>query len=252
MPSWDELDHDLGIALARIASLDDDDARTISATMHLHYCAALLATSDLTGAYALVMGGLDTLAQQYGSPPSEWAEWDLAVSWDAFMSTQQLTAEQSEALRDRLTRDKHMRLAETFATCVSERLPAAFWHKPVREYRWGVDGFTGEPTSGGWKAKASRADPFAGDRHELKRALKRSYKARSQFIHAGERSVPFSDDLMSRIPGHGDDRLTFAALHAALRRLILIELEDHASNDRLPLVNWHVDLPSDDDGGGES
>lgn len=247
MPSWDGLSHELGITLARIASLGDDDARTISDAMHMHYCAALLATSDLTGAYALVVGGLEALAQKYGSPPSDWAEWDLAVRWDDFMSEQQLTEEQAAALRDRLMRDKQIRLAETFATYVSKQLPTAFWAEPVRKYQWSINGVTGDPLEGLWEAGPPRAGALAGDRRELKMALKRSYYARSRFIHAGERAVPFSDDLVSHIPGHADDRLSFAALRAALRRLILTELESRASGDRLPPIEWHFDQPSHDD-----
>jgi hypothetical protein len=98
-----------------------------------------------------VVGGLEALAQRYGSPPSDWAEWDLAVSWDGFMAEQQLTEGQSAALRDRLMLDKQIRLAETFATYVSDRLPTAFWGEPVREYRWNVNGLTGEPLKGVWE-----------------------------------------------------------------------------------------------------
>jgi hypothetical protein len=250
MPSWDELKRDLGITLARVASLGDEDARAISDAMHMHYCAALLAASDLTGAYALVVGGLETLAQKYGPRRSDWADWDLAASWDRFMAKQQLTEGQSAALRTRLMRDKQIRLGETFATYVSSRLPAAFWGEPVGVYQWKVDGLTGAPLEGLWEEGPPRAGAFAGDRRELKKALKRSYYARSQFIHAGERAVPFSEDLRSRIPGHRGDRLSFAALRAALRRLILTELESRASSDRLPPLEWHHDQPNTGDSAG--
>jgi hypothetical protein len=250
MPSWADLKRDFGVTLARVASLGDEDAWTISDAMHMHYCAALLAASDLTGAYALVVGGLETLAQKYGSPPSDWADWDLAGSWDRFMAEQQLAEVQSAALRARLMRDKQIRLAETFSTYVSKRLPGAFWGEPVGVYQWKVDGLTGAPLEGQWEEGPPRAGVFAADRRELKKALKRSYYARSRFIHAGERAVPFSEDLMSRIPGHGSDRLPFAALRAALRRLILTELESHANSDRLPPVEWHHDQPSTEDSPG--
>ena len=240
MPSWDVLNEEFRTSLARIASLDDEDAWTVSAAMHMHYCAALLAAGDLTGAYALVVGGLEVLAQAYGSPPSDWAEWDRAASWDTFMAEQQLTEEQSAALRARLMDDVPMRLAETFATYVSERLPATFWEEPVSVYSWGVDGLTGDPLEGAWKTGPERAAAFAGDRRELKKALKRSYEARSRFIHAGERGVPFPDELLSRIPDWGDDRLSFAALRSALRRLILIELESRSSNDPLPPLEFRL------------
>jgi hypothetical protein len=119
-------------------------------------------------------------------------------------------------------------------------------------YQWNVDGITGAPLEGRWEAGPPRVGAFAGHRRELKRALKRSYQARSRFIHAGERTVPFSDDLVSRIPGHGEDRVSFAALRAALRRLILIELEARASGDRLPPLEVRFDAPAADTSGESS
>jgi len=110
----------------------------------------------------------------------------------------------------------------------------------------GVDGLTGQPWEGSWEAGPPRAAAFAGDCRELKKTLKRSYQARSRFIHVGERTVPFPDDLLSRIPGHGEDRLSFAALRGALRRLILIELENRASGDRLPPLELHLQGPGGD------
>lgn len=240
MPSWETLDQELRATLARIASLDNDDAWTISAAMHMHYCAALLAAGDLTGAYALVVGGLEVLAQQYGSPPDDWADWDRAASWDTFMAEQQLTGEQSAALRARLMGDLRMRLAETFAMYVSDRLPATFWEESASVYTWGVNGLTGEPLEGTWQAGPPRASALARDRRELKRALKRSYQARSRFIHAGERGVAFAAELVSRIPGRGDSRLSFAVLRSALRRLILIELESRATGEMLPPLEFHL------------
>ena len=245
MPGWEALDQELRTTLARIASLNEDDAWTISAAMHMHYCAALLAAGDLTGAYALVVGGLETLAQRYGSPPNDWAEWDQAAGWDSFMAEQQLTGEQSAALRERLMGDLHMRLAETFATYVSERLPATFWEEPVTVYTWRVNGVTGQPLEGTWEAGPQRASAFAANRRELKKTLKRSYQARSRFIHAGERGVTFPSELVSRIPGRGDDQLSFAVLRGALRRLILIELETRATDDRLPPLEFHLESGGD-------
>jgi hypothetical protein len=245
MPRWEALDQELRTTLAKIASLNEEDAWTISAAMHMHYCAALLAAGDLTGAYALVVGGLETLAQQYGSPPSDWAEWDQAAGWDSFIAEQQLTDKQSVALRNQVMRDLRMRLAETFATYISEQLPATFWEEPVSVYTWGVNGVTGQPLEGTWQAGPRRAPAFAGDRGKLKKALKRSYQARSRFIHAGERGVTFPSELMSRIPGRSGDQLSFASLRGALRRLILIELEARATSDRLPPIEYHLESSGD-------
>jgi hypothetical protein len=216
--------------------------------MHMHYCAALLAAGDLTGAYALVVGGLEALAQQYGSPPEDWTDWDRSASWDAFMAEQQLTDDQSAALRARLMSDLRMRLAETFATYVSDRLPATFWAESVDVYTWGVNGLTGEPLEGTWQAGPPRALAFARDRRELKRALKRSYQSRSRFIHAGERGVAFAGELASRMPGREDSRLSFAVLRSALRRLVLIELENRATGEELPPLEFHLG-PDDETSG---
>lgn len=240
MPEWGDLDRELRMTLARIASLPDDDAWTISAAMHMHYCAALLAASDLTGAYALAVGGIEALSRKYGSPPAEWRHWDESAGWDAFMAGQGLTADQCAALRGRLTADKHMRLAETFATYVMERLPAGFWEEPVSTYTWSVNGITGEPGEGTWGPGQPRAAAFAADPRQLKKALKRSYQSRSRFIHVGERSVSFQGDLLTRIPDLDDGRLSFAALRAALRRLILTEVEHRATADRLPPLEWQL------------
>ena len=111
-------------------------------------------------------------------------------------------------------------------------------------YQWNVDGVTGAPLEGRWEGGPPRAGAFAGDRREVKRALKRSYQARSRFIHAGERTVPFAADLVSRIPGHKEDRVSFAALRAALRRLILIELEARATGDGLPPIQVRFEAPT--------
>jgi hypothetical protein len=241
MPAWEDLYTELRVTLARIASLEDDDAWAVSAAMHMHYCAALLASSDLTGAYALVVGGIESLSQCYGSPPSDWADWDEAQSWDIFIAEQQLTANQGAALRNRLMGDKHMRLSETFGMYVIDRLPTAFWQEPASLYTWAVDGLTSIPKEGGWQTTSPRAAALASDRRKLKKALKRSYQERSRFIHAGERASSFSEDVLNQIPGYGEDRLSFATLRSILRRLIFTEVEHRATSDELPPIEWHLE-----------
>lgn len=77
----------------------------------------------------------------------------------------------------------------------------------------------------------------------------RSYQARSQFIRGGKRAVPFIDDLASRIPGRAEDSISVAALRSALRRLILIEIEDRASGDRLPPLEVRLQQAGGDSAG---
>jgi hypothetical protein len=61
------------------------------AAIHMHYCAALLVTRDPAGAYALLVGGIECLAQHFGSAPTALTDWDESVSWDRFMADQGFT-----------------------------------------------------------------------------------------------------------------------------------------------------------------
>lgn len=201
MPPWHTIDTDFRDALARLSSLPEEDSEAISAAIHLHYCASLLLARDRTGAFSLLIAGLETLAMHFGEPPSSWAEWDQASSWDSFFVDQKLSADQSSAFRDRLIHDKFMRLAETFATYVTDTLPAGFWDEKIRDYVWGVDGETGVIIEGAWMAERSRDPRFGKDRDITKAAFKKAYGVRSGFMHAGKRPISFSDDIFGTAPG---------------------------------------------------
>lgn len=82
MPAWEEIDSRFREVVARLTSLPDDDMAAVSAAIHMHYCATLLVTRDLAGAYALAVGGIECLAQRFGNPPSDWQDWDKATGWE--------------------------------------------------------------------------------------------------------------------------------------------------------------------------
>ncbi len=206
----------------------------VSAAIHMHYCACLLLTRDLAGAYALTVGGIECLAQRFGSPPTSWQDWDEAASWEKFIAKQQFSDQQAQALRSRLMKDRHIKLAETFATYATTRLPDGFWTQPVRSYEWGVlaDPAGAHPIEGSWSEPEPRGPEFAEDPSKVKAAFKMAYQLRSGFLHAGRRDVSFVRDAFSRaLVADGQDgasrdkpRLTMAQLRAALRSLILLEL----------------------------
>lgn len=236
MPDWIEIERDVREALARISSLQDEDAEAVCSAMHLHYCASLLLPRDMTGAYALVVAGLETLAMRFGNPPKSWEAWDQSDSWEKFFKSQELTEKQSSAFRERLIADKHMRLAETFGTYVSERLPAGFWEEEVKNYVWGIDGTTGVPLEGSWTEGEPRDRHFGDNRAKVKQAFKKAYNARSQFMHAGRQTVSFVDDLFGDDSDRNRSRVSFAQARAALRRLILLELDELGDPDPAGLV----------------
>lgn len=236
MPNWARVDDAFREAVARLTSLDDNDMRALSAAIHMHYCAALLATRDLAGAYALLVGGIECLAQQFGSPPTAWTDWDEAPSWEKFIAKQGFTDEQSAALRARLMQDRHVKLAETFANYAVTRLPKGFWQEPVRSYTWGVDAMTARVLEGSWSDPHPRGVAFAVDPMVVKAAFKTAYALRSQFLHAGKRTVTFAGDVFAAVlaadGANGEKpRLNFAQLRAALRTLILLELTERGSAD---------------------
>ncbi len=236
MPDWPQVDAAFRDAVARLTSLGDDDMRALSAAIHMHYCASLLTTRDLVGAYALMVGGIECLAQQFGSPPTEWADWDESASWEKFIARQDFTQAQAAALRGRLMKDKHIKLAETFATYAMTRLPAGFWREPVRSYIWGVDAMSARPREGSWSDPQPRGTVFADDPAVLKAAFKTAYKLRSQFLHAGKRAISFAGDVFATAvaadrPAGESPRLSAAQLRAVLRSLILQELNDRGRTD---------------------
>lgn len=231
MPEWEEVDSDFRDLLARLTSLPKKASTAVSAAIHLHYCASLLLTRDRTGAYALVVAGIETLAMTFGEPPKAWANWDQSDKWDALFVDLELSEEQSKAIRDRLVRDKHMRLADTFANYAVKTLPEGFWDEEVSDYVWGVAAESGEYLEGEWMPARRRDPRFGADPDLAKKAFKKAYQVRSKFMHAGQRTVTLADDTFGEAPGRERTVLSFAQARATLRRLIQVELATRGSTD---------------------
>ncbi len=241
MPAWEQVDSRFREVVARLTSLPEDDMAAVSAAIHLHYCAALLLTRDLAGAYALTVGGIECLAQKFGHPPTNWQEWDKAAGWEKFITKQQLNPQQAQALRGQLMKDQHIKLAETFATYATTRLPDGFWTQPIRSYVWGVnaDPSGAHPIEGSWSEAQPLGPEFDDDPGKAKAAFKTAYQLRSGFLHAGKRDVSFVRDVFdgalprNETSGSPADkpRLSMAQLRAVLRSLIIRELVDRGDPD---------------------
>lgn len=154
----------------------------------------------------------------------EWTDWDQAPRWDKFSDTAGLTESQRDALRSALMADRQLRLSETFASYGSERLPKAFWEEQWQDWLYTMQMPTGDFTGGDWVEGQAMETLVPSDRNLLKKALKRSYVARSGFVHSGDRSVGLRAEMLARAIPQGDSRLSFPALRLVLRGLINTEM----------------------------
>lgn len=231
LPPWEEINDGLKEFLSRFAVLNNGDAETLSAAMPMHYCAVLLLPRDVTGAYAIAVSGLETLAHRFGTPPTDWNSWDQSQRWERFIDEHGLTQDQAIALRGRLMEDRSIRLAETFRSYVGDRLPSTFWTEPVAGYTWGVNASSGQAIEGSWSEPRPRAPRFAEDPDALRNALKRAYSARSSYLHAGERPVPFASHLFAGQADELSATLSVGHLRAALQTLILLEMRERTGCD---------------------
>lgn len=225
MPAWPQIDRDLRIVLAQLASLEADAGATLTGAIHMHHSACLLFVSDTSAAYALAVGGLELMAMHFGSPPSKWQDWNLAVQWDKFIAGQQFSEEQASALRERLMLDRQVRLGETFANYVTNRLPSEFWNENVEQYVWAYKFDEGAEEEGTWSSSGPRDPHFGRDTIRLKRALKQTYQARSNYVHAGRKAAPPSWHYFGESSERDRSLLSFSQVRSSLRRLITLELE---------------------------
>lgn len=225
------LDQLLREHLALLAGLDEKDAEVISAALDMHYGACLLLDRDIASAYTLLVAGLEAMSRRFGRPPSDWSDWDQAATWDKFCAQNALSEEQAQALRDTLMRDRQLRLNETFATYASATLPDSFWDGRWQDWLYTLTMPAGTFTGGDWTPGASVEELVPRNRKLLKAALKRSYVARSGFVHAGDRAVDINTEFMARVMPDHVSRLSFPGLRLLLRGLIEHELRTRSSGE---------------------
>jgi len=219
----------------QLASLEAKAEAAIATAIHLHYGAVLLFDRDLAAAYTLIVAAIETLSQEFGEPPSDWAAWEKADSWEKFIGRNNLSTEQGEALRAELMKDRHLRLKQTFVNYVTTRLPSEFWSTEWEPYLYTVDATAGVWREGAWHEPKEMRSFLPEDRDRLARCLRKSYDARSSFVHTGKRVVNVSAQLRDLImPASGDHPLAFAVLRSILTTLVSVELKRNASHFEVP------------------
>ena len=134
-------------------------------------------------------------------------------------------------LRERLMKDRQLRLNETFAAYASATLPDSAWDGGWRHWTyelWMPEGVF----VGNWEPEIPIDELLPRDRAVLKASLRRSYRARSGFVHAGDRMGDGTNELLLVHPApEADQRVSFAALRYLLRSLIDDEIRTRSAGD---------------------
>lgn len=232
---------------SKIGGLQEEDVVTIGSAIEMHYGACLIYKHDISSAYVLVVGALETLSARYADPAIDWNAWDKAPDWDEFAKQQDLTQEQRKALREKLLADRQIKLGERFANYVEGAFANRTWLQDWEEWTWSIDGSTGDFSGGGWAQNPNIRTSVPEEPRELRKAIKKSYAARSGFVHSGKQDINLPAEAARQVQSYeGKEPLPFTVLRAALARLIRQELDTRAGTFEFPDI---VGLFDDDTGG---
>jgi hypothetical protein len=220
--------------LSAVAGLSTEDQEFIGAASSAYHGALLLFDREPRAAYTLLVGGIEVLSRRYGSPPTEWTNWEESSDWDAVFAVQSLTNEQASAVRDRLMHNKQMRLGATFRNYASSRLSDDFWNKPLDQWIYGIDANTGKwlPPTNVKSCRISDILPF--DRNGLRQSLGRSYALRSSVVHEADWVELMTLAQPPAQPFNSNRSLPFPILRAILAELIWLEISSHSTPVSLP------------------
>ena len=186
-----------------------------------------LCDTDLNAAYALLVAGIETLSNRYGSFDVPWERWDQAPRFDKLFVDQQLTEAQAKAIRGALLDGRILGLRQRFATYASTRLPDAWWsteivqdYTPSTVLNHETNGLDYQGVTAGERVSIDRYVP--ADRATLRRRLLASYDARSTYVHDGVRDVRYLATVVATV-GQAvkpKEPLEFIGIRRLLRALI--------------------------------
>lgn len=220
--------------LTAVVGLSDKDQEQIGAAASAYHGALLLFDREPRAAYALLVAGIEALSQWYGTPPTEWKDWDESSKWEAFFSEQGLMESQVSSFQNRLMQDKHIKLGETFRNYASSRLGDDFWQKPLDRWIYGVDANTGQQLPAQNMQGDHVIDVLPQDRTYLKKMLNKSYELRSGVVHSAN-WVELMTLAPPPSPPLGANRpLPFPILRLILAELIWLELSSRSKPSQLP------------------
>lgn len=234
-PAPDDLKARFDDAISLLASLENGDLAVIGAAMELHYASALLFEKHLSSAYLLLVSALEILSRRYGQPPTDFEKWDQHEGWSRVFGQVDLSEVQRTLIIDELMKDKQLRLGQTFVEYGSSRVPESFWDEEIIDWTFPIHAQQGRHLVREPERRYTIADVLPKDRSMLKRALSRTYAARSGYVHAGRRGIDFVADISAAAREPGDDKpLPFKVLRHLVREIVHIELTEHGRPIQLP------------------
>jgi hypothetical protein len=161
-----------------------------------------------------------------------------------FIETNHLSDTQAAALRETLMRDRQLRLNETFANYASITLPESFFDQQWRDWVFKYTMPDGTFDGGTWQDPKPVEELVPRDRAALKRALKRSYVARSGFVHSADRAVNLVTEVAAHTIPDRIERLSFVGLRLVLHALINHELRTRSSmQTSIPSIVFTLETP---------
>lgn len=220
--------------LTAMAGLGEDDQAIIGAAASVYHGALVLFDRDARAAYTLLVAGIEVLSRQYGSPPTDWTDWQQSAPWETFITSQQLTTSQAGALREMLMKDMQLRLTATFCNYAASKLSDGFWDKPWQEWIYGLRANDSQWLPAMPLPARTVADLLPKDRIGLRKALGLSYALRSAVVHRADWVEILS---LAQPPAPALDLgrpLPFAMLRAILAELIWLEISARSTPRRLP------------------
>lgn len=220
--------------LVTFSGLGEADLDVLAAALSVYHSAILLFDKDARAAYALLVSGIELLSREYGTPPTSWADWDQAATWDAFLTEVGVSHQQADAVRTRLLEDKQLRLKATFRGYASTRLPSSFWDTPWQQWTYGINANEQRWTDAVPDPVRPLRDLLPEDRAGLSKALGKSYDLRSAFVHQGDWLELFQFTTRAGTPVTLDAALPFSIMRVILAQLIRVEAQARSKPRPLP------------------
>ena len=216
--------HDL---LSKFAGLPPEARPVLGAAAKLYHSAVEIFENDLRAAYLLLVAGIELLSREFGSPPSDWDDWEDSKAWEKTFKSIALSEEQGSAVRSQLMNDRQLRLKATFRDYASTRLPESFWDEP-----WESWIHTYNMSEGKWMEAPpylletrNMCDILPRDRTLLSQLLGRAYNIRSSLVHRGELLTLIDNSIGFKAAADPQRPLPFPILRSVLRCLIKTEVE---------------------------
>jgi hypothetical protein len=219
-----------------LIALPEQQALALGSAIRMRNAACCLVESDYSSAYGLLVAAIEALSGTFRGLPTSWEAWDEAEGWDIFMTKElSLSEHDAEKLRQRLLKDKHLRLRLTFIEYIVTNLSPSFWEEHylhyVPSYVKEASGFT--PQGGEWKDLGPMSTLISKDLASLRKRLGSSYNARSTVFHQSSRLEQM--DLLpipetSRKSSFSKVPLSFGVLRRIVDHLLWNEVEKGAHN----------------------